>query len=576
MANLDQTQSSSLDLLVNYYGDDTKNFFQAEADPAYVPQALSDQTPVTNKHVILYHLQEQTTPDNDFLQTIPFQPSGRSVNADGAPVDAGNDQLIENWLVVMVDVVFVVLDAIALGDAVENVNSATTKQAIARGFAEASKSIFEEGLETLGDASVSSYDKAKVLFGGLQKAWSFGMFHAILEAVRNDLHIWDYIRDSVEAIAQLLAWFASDGVAAIAELILAVESLESDGVSLFDDINTALRSGSLQDAVNALGEDTSVNQKYTPAVVSFGGSAYVITYQEGSCSLVLMSRDLCSLSCGLCSKAGYGEQLQNSDADQVRNDLETYTDYSPWANTVVIPTLAADGTNLVPIASPAACFDDSSNTLYVFFQVADSGTIYYLSTKDAVSWSRAVPIQAVTDNTCTPVVTQCASGWICAYVSTKGGTLRTIGTSDFLSWDGPNDTNPNAKTSTTPGAITIQYGSGPGLNVYFAGYNSDINIGFTYSNPQTPWKTADTLPGSSETVRTPVPCFLDPNATDKSLVIFHRGVKYDHRLFKSDWTNGVIQTYDDIYCQDSPAILDNRYVFYLDENFNTQYFEANT
>ena len=70
----------------------------------------------------------------------------------------------------------------------------------------------------------SAYEKAKAAWGiisGLNNLVGFNFFKVLL---LEDLSTWDYVRFGVALVAQLLAWFASDGIAFIAQVALFIMS----------------------------------------------------------------------------------------------------------------------------------------------------------------------------------------------------------------------------------------------------------------------------------------------------------------------------------------------------------------
>lgn len=72
----------------------------------------------------------------------------------------------------------------------------------------------------------SATAKAKALFAIMGGIWNAGGFKAALKVAKDEMSWWDWMKTGVIAVAQLTAWFATDGIAFVAEAALSVMSAE--------------------------------------------------------------------------------------------------------------------------------------------------------------------------------------------------------------------------------------------------------------------------------------------------------------------------------------------------------------
>lgn len=72
----------------------------------------------------------------------------------------------------------------------------------------------------------SAMNKAKVLYTLMGQIKRASGFNAFFKVIKDDLTWWDWIKTCVIAVAQITAWFATDGIAFIAEAALSIMSAE--------------------------------------------------------------------------------------------------------------------------------------------------------------------------------------------------------------------------------------------------------------------------------------------------------------------------------------------------------------
>jgi len=81
----------------------------------------------------------------------------------------------------------------------------------------------------------SAYKKSKVLFEILKILYDDKVFSDVKDILVDEMSTWDWIKTGIIAMAQLVAWFLSDGAAFIAECVLVIMSatdLIEDGIQV--------------------------------------------------------------------------------------------------------------------------------------------------------------------------------------------------------------------------------------------------------------------------------------------------------------------------------------------------------
>lgn len=83
--------------------------------------------------------------------------------------------------------------------------------------------------------ATSIFDKASEIWGLISEVKNAVGFDGIIKALKDSMHWYDWVITGVTVVAQLTIWFASDGVAFIAELALEgayVAQLVDDSVTV--------------------------------------------------------------------------------------------------------------------------------------------------------------------------------------------------------------------------------------------------------------------------------------------------------------------------------------------------------
>jgi hypothetical protein len=81
------------------------------------------------------------------------------------------------------------------------------------------------------------FTRAKYLFSIISGTLNLTMLKSVLSQVADQMSTWDWLKASVIATAQLTAWFASDGVAFVAEAVIVLAS----AVTLIQSANNAVK-----------------------------------------------------------------------------------------------------------------------------------------------------------------------------------------------------------------------------------------------------------------------------------------------------------------------------------------------
>ena len=68
--------------------------------------------------------------------------------------------------------------------------------------------------------------KAKALFSIMGEIWNAGGFRAAFKVVKDEMSWWEWAKTGIIATVQITAWFATDGIAFIAEAALSIMSAE--------------------------------------------------------------------------------------------------------------------------------------------------------------------------------------------------------------------------------------------------------------------------------------------------------------------------------------------------------------
>ena len=119
------------------------------------------------------------------------------------------------------DVVFLVLGLVGLH--VHNQERIT--RAVLRKLGEDTLRGFLRSIRNFNEAK-GAYAKAKALFKIFREIYKAGGFRAVFKEIKKEMTWWEWLKTGVIAVAQIAAWFLTDGAAFIAEVALNIMSAE--------------------------------------------------------------------------------------------------------------------------------------------------------------------------------------------------------------------------------------------------------------------------------------------------------------------------------------------------------------
>ena len=123
--------------------------------------------------------------------------------------------------VVVVDAIFFVIGMVGLRVS----NQERMARAIIRELGPETLRGFARTIHNFNSAE-GAYNKAKALFALLGEIYNAGGFSAVFKILKDEMTWWEWVKTGLIAVAQIVAWFATDGVAFIAEAALSIMSAE--------------------------------------------------------------------------------------------------------------------------------------------------------------------------------------------------------------------------------------------------------------------------------------------------------------------------------------------------------------
>ena len=126
------------------------------------------------------------------------------------------------------DVVFLVIGLVGLHVS----NQERIARALLRELGEDTLRGFLRSIRNFNEAK-GAYEKAKALSTIFGEIYYAGGFRAVFKVIKDEMTWWEWAKTGVFAVAQITAWFATDGAAFIAEValnIMSAEQLLEDGI----------------------------------------------------------------------------------------------------------------------------------------------------------------------------------------------------------------------------------------------------------------------------------------------------------------------------------------------------------
>jgi len=582
-ALLDKGQA--LDLLINYHGAEAHAQMRAGAPADAIPQALAGTPGATTvKDVVLHHLAAGTTPSDSLTPYLEKMRgaanTGVSVSLNSCTVSESDAKKVEAWLKTTVDVVKTVIDMFFLADAAEELDE---QPILSKNIGNA-KSLIEKEIATLSK-SASAWEKAKAFFKLLKKAFTFGMFQDVFHAMAANMSAWDYIKESVEAVVQIVAWLATDFLAALAEFVLRLTDVAEDLDDVFEDIEGLC---SYDDVMAAINDLESPIQLHTPAAAQFQDAYYVASSLKGYHSILVHQTTDARLngylkqSDAIAAELAAGKITQEEASDKAKA-------LTPWSKVQAVTFEDADGTVHDPVGAPAAfTFHD---TLYLAILTGDdesvsdgdpatfTGDIYLSASADGSSWGAAYKLGSIGDAGCAPAfcaLNETATGGSvnCTYMQGQTGLIYNCTASDpGGDWSVQEIVKGSAATTaTTPDTCTNTDDDGNvGLTVLYRGSGSNTDIWQVQSNPDFSWQGPDVqMKGFFGTVGTPA---LPPATNNWAYVYYRSSDLLDPKLFRGYRYPGPreisVYVYTGVLASGSPAPC-GAFLFYQDQQFALQ------
>lgn len=487
------------------------------------------------KEAIVTHLVKGTTPDAETLKHIQGIPN---ISASKSKTGNNTSSCEDNWELFLVDVVLFVFSVAGLKS---KLNS-ESRAALAAQFGETDLLGLEAAWFRVIDKNASSFAKAKAVFGFVGGCTNLISLKDILHSIEEDLTTWEAIEDLITVIFQLIAWFGSDWVAAVGEILLTVESLYNSLSSLdkaesccsLDQFFTDITTTETQE-----GLIIPSKQPYTPAPVTFDDNV-LLFYRDPKSSCLVYKYSTTQAITALIS------QKQKVDSSEGQGTFETL---NSWSSKQIVPNTST------MVGSPAVAV--LSDMLFIFYQKKAENPkkpdykVYYVTTKDLKTWSGEQNIgeTVLTTTIPGPLV---YGGQIHLYFPDANESLIWDSVFNGTTWNKPYLLNANVSTSTSPqGSYSLGEPS-----VSYRGAGADDYLYFTVLSKQTgEWTDPTRIQTKCTTSATPV-C---TNEADP--IYFFRGTGSGKEIWRSMIReSGPWDSHHS--CMGSPAILDDKYVFY--------------
>lgn len=577
-----ENASQGLDMLLGYHSHHAAHLYLPAPDGA-VSKELQDAGIKTLKDLLVHHLVNQTVPSQQTLDNLAFVKKQAPKNiTDSTGIQSTSQtqddiKVVENWLKASAYAMFVVLDLMSLGESLDDLSDDAFEK-LGNRHKNHAASLFEKGLADLGKKG-GVVTQAKTLFGALVKAFKFGLFQDVMHAATASWDAWDYIKESVIAIVQILAWFATDGIAAVAEFVeKLVDTCEDiEGLSDAIDALTVGDSSTYDSAVAAATVLESPIQLHTPSVIEFYNDIYIGTYYKGYNSIVVVTSDPETIINNRAELSKIKNSLQKREEAKAASDKATQ--YPVWKDRQVLCFIDGNGAVHPAVGSPTSFIID--NKLAFAILTADPadpqvkgakkdlrGEVYYMCSDYGAVWGPAKKLGTIGDACCGVAINQVSDYLVCASVQSDTRHIKNCTYGKDGVWTTEQPTNSYCSAATTPG-VTQNDGDGIGITILFMG-TGDGHIWMTECNASEGWQDPVKPNNGWTTTGTPVP-MPDNNvwggvyylSSDLSDPAFYVGQRWPG----PNWSG--ISKFDSVKAAGSPALLGN-YLYYQDLALNLQ------
>jgi hypothetical protein len=175
------------------------------------------------------HLRGNTTPAQSCPPIAPTPPRPPVAPMSTLEKDL---QILEAVGVVVVDVVLFLLSLLGLQAKAEE----PAKLALAKDIEKLDAPAMGRMLIDFR-RSGSPFEKAKIIFKITNQAINVTLLKSVIKECCTHMSVWEWVKSVVGAVAQFVAWTASDGVAFVAEVAMRIES----ALGLYEDVDKAVK-----------------------------------------------------------------------------------------------------------------------------------------------------------------------------------------------------------------------------------------------------------------------------------------------------------------------------------------------
>ena len=447
----------------------------------------------TYKDEIAQHVLNNTQPETGsaLLSVQYVKPATTTTGFTESLATPALSTCLEDWLIAIIDTVMLgfslaglkanIPDKVALCkeldvEAVDGLEVALNK------FSKAVKA-WKAASAGIGDYTDAGTALAKSIFGLLSGIYHMGMLEAIWNYLKNNMTWWDWIKDGLTALCTFLAWFATGGIAFIAECISFVISAISTVQAYYDAEIACPVSTLLADVAQWVesSPESALMHTLEPSICEFNGTMYLFYKNSGS---------------GL--------------------NYMTSTDGSTWTATQYVTQVAN------AMSAPSAVVYGS--TIYLFYKgMEDPSLIWYTTSTDGSTWTTPVSLDSSVSTSAAPAAVVFGKKLYVFYMGSGGDPKIWYVSFNGTTWDTLVHIHDGVATSTTPN-VTVFGGM---LYVFYKGSDSDTRIWSVNTADCNTWGPQNNCNTQVNTDRTPTVIL-----TDNGCSMFYRGSGSNHYIWK--------------------------------------------
>lgn len=455
----------------------------------YFPEeepSLTQHATEISQHVLNGTRPAETSP----LRSVAFAPVPQVMGLEMI-AQAPRSKCIDNWGAACVDTVLFVISLTGLRtklnerqvmEVVAKIdNTSMDGLTVALKKIEDAKYLWKKGLANGTKDWDALKTIAKGFFGIVSGIYHMSLLHLFWDALKNDMSWWDWVKDGIIAVATLLAWFATAGVAFVAECVLVLMS----AITTIQAYVKADDTCSLDEFVDDL-EGKTISAKSTPITsgatsvpsVSELNNTYFVISHDGATGLeFIKSSDGVNWSSATSiegvtqcnswpASAAYNGKLYvfytgNENPGQIW--YVSTSDGTTWSAPANL------GTNTTDNAPSVTVFDDK---LYVIYKGSGTNTKIWYTYYDGSSWSSIEELPAGVNTSTTPCPVVYNKKLTVIYKGEAGDDRIWLVTYDGSNWG----TNTHCLDKVTTGDTPTAYVDGENITVFFRGTGDDHNV----------------------------------------------------------------------------------------------------